>query len=236
VAIRHFARRGDIKALFAADQSVSGDWTFTGDVTFNGAATFASTIMVNENIAADFLGTSASRIKFNVSDAGTNEDMWDVGAIVSDDSFNIRTRTDADGLGNTAVAIRRTGTTVDEVELNATLLDFNGTADISGNVTFGAEVKAPVASAATPSYGFSSGTNNIGMYRDASTTLGFSTEGVRRLRINVNGTLLDSGTLRITEIAAAGTDVAGIGQLWVKNTTPCQLWFTDDAGTDTQIV
>ena len=40
----------------------------------------------------------------------------------------------------------------------------------------------------------------------------------------------------IKERSAAGTDVAGYGQLWVKNTTPCQLWFTDDAGTDTQIV
>jgi hypothetical protein len=40
----------------------------------------------------------------------------------------------------------------------------------------------------------------------------------------------------IKERAAAGTDVASYGQLWIKNTTPCQLWFTDDAGTDTQIV
>ena len=38
------------------------------------------------------------------------------------------------------------------------------------------------------------------------------------------------------ERAAAITDKAGYGQLWVKNTTPCELWFTDDAGTDTQIV
>ena len=32
------------------------------------------------------------------------------------------------------------------------------------------------------------------------------------------------------------TPAAGTGQLWIKNTTPCQLWFTDDAGSDTQIV
>jgi hypothetical protein len=44
------------------------------------------------------------------------------------------------------------------------------------------------------------------------------------------------GGLFLTEIAAADTDIAGKGQLWVKNTTPCELWFTDDAGTDTQIV
>jgi hypothetical protein len=37
-------------------------------------------------------------------------------------------------------------------------------------------------------------------------------------------------------LAAADGDTAAYGQLWVKNTTPCELWFTDDAGTDTQIV
>ncbi len=34
------------------------------------------------------------------------------------------------------------------------------------------------------------------------------------------------------ERAAALTSKAGLGQLWVKNDTPCTLQFTDDAGTD----
>ncbi len=34
------------------------------------------------------------------------------------------------------------------------------------------------------------------------------------------------------ERAAALTSKAGLGQLWVKNDTPCSLVFTDDAGTD----
>lgn len=45
--------------------------------------------------------------------------------------------------------------------------------------------------------------------------------------------LLD--TLKITEQAASAADVAGNGQLWVKSTTPNELWFTDDAGTDLQV-
>ncbi len=44
------------------------------------------------------------------------------------------------------------------------------------------------------------------------------------------------GTLTLKEQAAADGDSAGYGQLWVKNTNPCQLWFTDDLGNDTQIV
>lgn len=55
-------------------------------------------------------------------------------------------------------------------------------------------------------------------------------------RITVDGTMKAENVIKIKERAAAIADSAGYGQLWVKNTTPCELWFTDDAGTDTQIV
>lgn len=42
-------------------------------------------------------------------------------------------------------------------------------------------------------------------------------------------------SVKIVEIAAAVANTDGYGQLWVKNTTPCELWFTDDAGADTKI-
>ena len=38
--------------------------------------------------------------------------------------------------------------------------------------------------------------------------------------------------LFITEDSAAAADIAGDGQLWVKNSSPNELAFTDDAGTD----
>jgi len=43
------------------------------------------------------------------------------------------------------------------------------------------------------------------------------------------------GPIHILEAAAATTDVAGYGQLWVKNDSPNTLWFTDDVGTDVQL-
>ena len=43
------------------------------------------------------------------------------------------------------------------------------------------------------------------------------------------------GPLLIKEQATANADVAGYGQIWVKNDTPNTIWFTDDAGTDTQL-
>lgn len=41
--------------------------------------------------------------------------------------------------------------------------------------------------------------------------------------------------LKIKESAVAVADTAGYGQLWVKNETPNELYFTNDAGTDIQI-
>ena len=41
--------------------------------------------------------------------------------------------------------------------------------------------------------------------------------------------------LKIKEAANAVTDTAAYGQLWTKNETPCELYFTTDAGDDIQI-
>ena len=54
--------------------------------------------------------------------------------------------------------------------------------------------------------------------------------------INADGNNIDNGgVVFLKEQAAADADVAGSGQIWVKTATPNQLWFTNDAGTDTQL-
>lgn len=50
-----------------------------------------------------------------------------------------------------------------------------------------------------------------------------------------------SGIVRISAVklrerSAAAGDEAALGQLWVKTATPNELWFTDDAGTDFNLV
>jgi hypothetical protein len=50
----------------------------------------------------------------------------------------------------------------------------------------------------------------------------------------VNGLKLDN-QLFIKEQSSADTDVASLGQLWVKNEVPNALFFTDDTGQDTRI-
>ena len=64
---------------------------------------------------------------------------------------------------------------------------------------------------------------------DSTGNVGIGTRGPNQL-------LTVEGSISMKEQAAAAADTAAYGQLWVKNTTPCQLWFTDDAGNDTQIV
>jgi hypothetical protein len=63
----------------------------------------------------------------------------------------------------------------------------------------------------------------------------FDAAGTERATIDSNGIKVQSGAFYITEAAAAGSDFAGQGQLWVKNDSPATLWFTDDVGTDTQL-
>lgn len=54
--------------------------------------------------------------------------------------------------------------------------------------------------------------------------------------LKTDSVIYSESVIKILERAAAAASTANYGQLWVKNTTPCQLWFTDDAGNDTQIV
>ena len=43
------------------------------------------------------------------------------------------------------------------------------------------------------------------------------------------------GAITLKEQADADSDTAAYGQIWVNTATPCELWFTDDAGTDVQL-
>ena len=47
-----------------------------------------------------------------------------------------------------------------------------------------------------------------------------------------SGKTILEGVFTVKEQADAVADVAGYGQIWVHDTTPCDLMFTDDAGND----
>jgi hypothetical protein len=71
-----------------------------------------------------------------------------------------------------------------------------------------------------------------------------------RMRIGTNGNVVVNGStahaasltidgasasIALKEMANAPADTAAFGQLWVKNTTPAELYFTTDAGNDIQL-
>ena len=71
-----------------------------------------------------------------------------------------------------------------------------------------------------------------------------------RIRIGTNGNVVINGStahaaslaidgasssIALKEMANAPADTAAFGQLWVKNTTPTELYFTTDAGNDIQL-
>ena len=56
-----------------------------------------------------------------------------------------------------------------------------------------------------------------------------------RLKVDASGNETIAGSLLMAEKGSAVADVVAHGQLWVKDTTPNELWFTTDAGDDIQL-
>lgn len=71
-----------------------------------------------------------------------------------------------------------------------------------------------------------SNTYQVHLTNDGKTGFGLA---VPKTRVTIEG------ALTLKEQAAADGDNAAYGQLWTKDTTPNQLWFTDDAGTDLRV-
>ena len=75
--------------------------------------------------------------------------------------------------------------------------------------------------------------NNDYMYSDGNNiNIAMNDSNVIQLRNNEIRTEIP---IKINEQASANSDTAGKGQIWVKNDTPNNLYFTNDAGNDVQI-
>ena len=59
--------------------------------------------------------------------------------------------------------------------------------------------------------------------------------GVTASSVTSSGNVTVEDSISIKEKADANADVAAYGQIWVNTATPCELYFTDDAGTDVQL-
>jgi len=97
----------------------------------------AANVFTNPN--QEIQGNGAS-LFLDSPDGAADEDVWLIQNIGSTGQFRVATRTDAGGVGANAITMERTGTTIDEIQLDATALDFNGNADISGTLDVGSTV------------------------------------------------------------------------------------------------
>src|SRR5690606_36484153 len=80
-------------------------------------------------------GNTFQVLRWNAVGGATDEKIWDWEIRVTGGAtqFNLRARDDNIGTGSVPLSFLRSGTTVTEIEMNATTLDFNGNMDVSGN-------------------------------------------------------------------------------------------------------
>ncbi len=102
-------------------------------------------------------------------------------------------------------------------------VDNSGNFTVAGNINLANDQNLYLGSAANNDYIYSDG-NFINIARDDTDTIQIRDTEIR-----------SEIPIKITEQASANTDTAGKGQIWVKNDTPNNLYFTNDAGNDVQI-
>lgn len=114
----------------------TGGFSLTGAFTASGLSTFNGGIVVSSTTAP---------IYQRDTNATTDEKNWL--QWLQAGNWILSTATDADPTVNVnnAISIQRTGTTVDEVEVNATNIDINGNADISGTLNVGGDLSGAIA-------------------------------------------------------------------------------------------
>lgn len=77
-------------------------------------------------------------------------------------------------------------------------------------------------------------TNENAIICDANGAVSLYYDGAKHFATSAEGVQL-TGSFYIRERGAAQVDVSPYGQLWVKDATPNELWFTDDAGGNHQV-
>ncbi len=139
----------------------------------------------------------------------------------------------------------------DNLRPNGNFAFDNGTLTNSWDDTYSQRFLADDGlSGSTPAFSFGDDPNT-GIYNQSTDRLGFAVGGNTTMslgfaeglivttssqffdEVDLNGqNLLEVSSMYIDEKVSADTDIAGKGQLWVRNDIPNTLMFTDDSGVD----
>ena len=234
----------DNLSVFASTTSaqlagVISDETGSGVLVFGTSPTFTTKIttdpiFINESAAAsaDVAGDGQIWVKNDTpntlqftDDAGTD---FQIATLTGTETFTNKTLTSptlttpALGTPSSGVLTNCSGTAASLTAGTCTTIP-----SLSGDVSSSGNVITIAAGAVEDSMLSSTFLKNV--VEDTTPQLGADLE--------MQGFNLQSGgVIFLTEQAEADADVAGEGQIWVNTATPNELYFTDDAGTDAQVV
>ena len=178
-----------------ANLDVSG--TIVGASTIEGTTITATTAFVPDASDGAALGTASLEfsdlfladeavISFGDDDDVTLTHVADTGLLLNSTmalQFNDASQY-INAPSNTVLDINAT----DEIELNATAVDLNGTLDVSGATTLGADLSVPATSKI-----FLDGGSNTYIHESSGDTMRFFCGGTSRFQIQADGVMIPSG-------------------------------------------
>lgn len=91
------------------------------------------------------------------------------------------------------------------------------------------------AKAALINFNYDNALMQLGTHMTAGETSFISGTGTEALRLDNSQIALFASSIKLNELSSAPADTANYGQVWVKDTVPNELWFTDDAGNDSRL-
>lgn len=99
------------------------------------------------------LSSNTPILVFNRTNSAADNRRWDI--LDYNEALRFRAVNDSDTVATDWCRVDRTGTTIDEIELNATTLDFNGTIDVSAhNIATDATTGTKIGTATNQKLGF----------------------------------------------------------------------------------
>lgn len=182
------------------------------------------------NAANTFTGIhtlQSANVELRLSETGITADNgnWRIGA--NSEAFSISLFDDAWSASDTAIAIQRTGTTIDEIELKATLLDFIGNVDVSGALTLGTDLA--VTHGGTGSSTASGARTNLGVAIGSDVQAYDAQLGdIAALAVTDGNFIVGNGSAWVAESGATARTSLGLGSLATESNVNNSDW----SGTD----